>query len=247
MRKIFLALTLTLVLSLAFGGVLVFAASAAVAGDPLYNINQGLGSKLTVLSATLSAVGESVGLGESQTESLAANDTGNGINDDGPGDDGDDGDDDDGINDGAYCRGDKEKKHPAGEKLAGEFFGTDDPEKFEAGYTEIMGWFCEGGFGFGEIGLAYRIHGVLLTTNPELLVADIFALRAEMGWGEILHYYGLEKPPKPAKPVKQPKLNNGSGANGQGNAYGHEKNKVNNGQGNAHGKDKVKDKKGKKP
>ena len=42
MRKILLALTITLVLSFVFGSVLVLAANAAVPGDPLYSIDREL-------------------------------------------------------------------------------------------------------------------------------------------------------------------------------------------------------------
>jgi hypothetical protein len=229
MRKIFLALTITLVLSLATGGALVFAAGSVALAGSLYASEHGL--RAIPLNLTR--------YGSGAQEALVSQDGRPLLQDPLPGSE----IDADDANDGAYCRGDMDKNHPAGEKLASEFFeaGYFDEDATVAGiYDEIMDRFCNGHYGFGEIALGYRIAAA-----AGVLADEVFELRAGgMGWGEILQEYGLEKPPKPPKPAKPPKLGNG---NGQGNAYGHEKENGNNGQGNAYGKDKNKDKKAKKP
>lgn len=62
--------------------------------------------------------------------------------------------------------------HPTGEKLA---------QRYGVTYEEIMHWFCNGRYGFGEIDLAYSLSAQ--TSRP---VTEIFAMRAAgMGWGEI--------------------------------------------------------------
>ena len=62
--------------------------------------------------------------------------------------------------------------HPTGEKLA---------QRYGVTYEEIMHWFCNGHYGFGEIDLAYSLSAQ--TGKP---VEEIFAMRASgMGWGEI--------------------------------------------------------------
>lgn len=220
MRKIFLALTITLILSLATGGVLVFAAASAVPGGSL--LTSGRDLKALHLDLTGSQAGAQALLQDPLPDPEV---------------------DPEDPNDGAYCLGDRDKKHPVGEKLANEFLEAgyfDEAATVDGIYDEIMERFCEGHYGFGEIALGYRIAAA-----AGVAAEDVFALRAGgMGWGEILDEYGLEKPPKPPKPAKPPKIDNG---NGQGNAYGHDKEKGNNGQGNAYGKDKHKDKKAKKP
>lgn len=244
MRKLLLAFTITLVLSLALGGGLAFAANLAAPGEALNTVSHGFEALKASLAHSEPAVRQSQRQvsAESLTELQAQ-----AVQEDNPLLEEPLVDPENEANDGAYCRGDKTIKHPVGEKLAGEFFGADDPAAFEAGYTEIMGWFCgsaEGSvrYGFGEIRLGYQIAAAAGLT-PE----EIFALRAEgKGWGNILKDLGLKmKDVKPSKPDKPPKPENGN--NGQGNAYGQDKEKGNNGQGNAYGHDKDKGNKGKKP
>jgi hypothetical protein len=240
MRKLVLALTITLVLSLALGGGLALAAKAVTPGVPLL-AKYGM---LVQLDDNTN-INENANGNTNDDANVNANDNDNA--NDNSNDNANDNSNvntNEAVNDGAYCRGDKTKKHPTGETLAGEFFGTDDPAAFEAGYTEVMGWFCGGGngstrFGFGEIRLGYQIAAA-----AGLTPAEIFAMRAEgKGWGNILKDLGLSmkdvKPPKPPKPNK-PKTpgigdgNNGNTGNngnagGNGNAYGHDKNKGNKG------------------
>jgi hypothetical protein len=187
-----LALTLALLLSLAFGGALVFASSNLPALS-----NQSLN-------------GAAVGHAD------------------------DDPDDEKGPKDGAYCSGEGDKLHPTGEKLAQRYSeSSEEPVT----YTEIMTWFCDYGYGFGEINLAY---GISLAKGVP--VSEVFDKRASgMGWGNILKEYGLDK--KPDKPPKPPKPDNGNGggngngnADNNGNAYGHDKNKGNNGNHGGQGK-----------
>jgi hypothetical protein len=62
--------------------------------------------------------------------------------------------------------------HPTGMKLA---------QRYGAPYEDIMHWFCDFHYGFGEIDLAYSLRHQ--TGRP---VEEIFAMRASgMGWGNI--------------------------------------------------------------
>lgn len=130
---------------------------------------------------------------------------------------------------GGRCGESGDPNHPAAEKLAGEF---------GVGAGEVMGWFC-GGYGFGEIGLAYSISQQ--TGTP---VLAIFQQRASgMGWGTIMQSYGLIGKNKDAgapAPSTAPALNNGNGNGNNGNnGNGNNgKNKGNNGGGNGKGKGK---------
>lgn len=265
MRKILLALTITLILSLASGGVLVFAANAAAPGDLLYGVDRGLeavqlgltpnqhsalllqsrfaferlgelqsltargdqqylADTLAELAAALSTLEAAVEAGDLEPESVAGlvnaafmrnlnlqdESNGNGNPDDDPDDGGEEAGET--MKDGAYCQGQAEKHHPTGDKLA---------QRYQVGYEEVMGWFCDGGYGFGEIDLAYSIAGA-----AGVPVTEVFDLRASgVGWGNVLKEYGLDK-----KPDKPPKPDNANG-----NAYGHDKDKDKD-------KDKVKDK-----
>jgi hypothetical protein len=89
--------------------------------------------------------------------------------------------------------------HPRGMDLAEDFVVT---------FETIMGYFCEDGYGFGEIKLAYQIS---LANDEEVVnVEEVFALRESgLGWGEIMQQYNLigstrdktkEKPENPGKP-----------------------------------------------
>jgi hypothetical protein len=103
--------------------------------------------------------------------------------------------------DGTFCNGTAAKHHPAGDKLAGEF---------GVAYEDIMHWFCECGYGFGEIAQAYQI-----SERTGISVEEIFNQRGSgLGWGQIKQSYGLAgngKPPKdghPGKPDKPGKNKN---------------------------------------
>lgn len=127
---------------------------------------------------------------------------------------------------GGRCAEGAEDHHPAGDKLA---------ETYGVSYDEIMGWFC-GGYGFGEIALAYQI-----SQATGVSITDIFTQRAGgMGWGQIMQSYGLigagaksgAGGGQPGGGNGQPQNqgagngNNGNGNNGNGN----------NGNGNGNGK-----------
>lgn len=79
---------------------------------------------------------------------------------------------------GFFCDTDGEARHPAGTRLA---------RMFDVTYDEVMTAFCEEGYGFGEIMIAY-----LLARAAEGDVADIFALRQQgLGWGRIIQETGV--------------------------------------------------------
>lgn len=86
---------------------------------------------------------------------------------------------------GGSCGEARDDSHPAAAKL-GANYGV--------GSSEVMDWFC-GGYGFGEIALAYK-----LAQLNGIAVDEIFQLRSGgMGWGLIMQQYGLigkNKPPK---------------------------------------------------
>lgn len=273
MRKILLALTFTLILSLASGGVLVLASNMAAPGDPLYSVDRGLEAvqlslapsqrsalllqsrfaferlgelqtlaargdqqyqqdTLAEVAAALSALEAAVKADVLEPQRVAglvnaafthnanfastAGSNGKGNSDGDPTDDGDQ--DSDAAKDGAYCRGASETHHPTGEKLA---------QRYQVSYDEVMGWFCDGRYGFGEIDLAYSI-----ARAAGVPVSQVFDQRASgMGWGNVLKEFGLDK-----KPDKPPKPDNG-----KGNAYGHDKDKAKD-KDNNKDKDKEKDK-----
>ncbi|MBE0695848.1 MAG: FecR domain-containing protein [Anaerolineaceae bacterium] len=71
---------------------------------------------------------------------------------------------------GSQCTG--ANPHPTGMKLA---------QRYGVSYDEIMKWFCDYHYGFGEIDLAYS-----LSRQYGKPVEEIFAMRASgMGWGNI--------------------------------------------------------------
>jgi hypothetical protein len=76
-----------------------------------------------------------------------------------------------------YCNGTATRRHPAGAKLA-QRLSVDD--------NEWMAWYCQG-YGFGEIGLAYRI-----SRAAGVAVDQVFAQHGSgLGWGEIIQIFGL--------------------------------------------------------
>lgn len=71
-----------------------------------------------------------------------------------------------------FCRGDSEKKHPVGERIAERYLDGD--------YDQVMTWFCAGN-GFGQIMLALETGKV-----TDLTAEDVLAERANgKGWGQI--------------------------------------------------------------
>jgi len=72
--------------------------------------------------------------------------------------------------------------HPQGVRLS---------ERHGVSYDEIMTWFCDGRYGFGEINQAYS-----LSEETGVPVEDIFGMRASgMGWGQIKQDLGVIGPP----------------------------------------------------
>jgi hypothetical protein len=82
---------------------------------------------------------------------------------------------------------DAEDTHPVADRLA---------QDYDAQYEDIIGWFCQG-FGFGEIGLAYRINATTGTALDEIFDAR---LESNMGWGQIMQQEGLIGRPEEAGP-----------------------------------------------
>jgi len=77
----------------------------------------------------------------------------------------------------AFCVG-REIEHPAVGRLA---------ELYEVDYTTLIGWFCDDGFGVGQIMLALTTAAA---TGDD--AADLLTERAEgRGWGEIWQDRGL--------------------------------------------------------
>ncbi len=71
--------------------------------------------------------------------------------------------------------------HPVGQSLA-DTYGLD--------YKTIMGWFCNDGFGFGEI-----VHALETSEATDLSPQQVLDLRAEQGWGQIWQELGLKGKP----------------------------------------------------
>jgi hypothetical protein len=76
----------------------------------------------------------------------------------------------------AYCVG--ADPHPTTQRLADTYGAT---------YEEIMGWFCDEGYGLGEIE-----HALQTSATTGLSVEDVFALKTDLGgWGEVWQELGL--------------------------------------------------------
>ncbi len=89
-------------------------------------------------------------------------------------------------------------------------------------YEDIMGWFCDGNFGFGEIALA-------LQTSEEtgMLAGDILGMRSEVGgWGQVWRELDLTRGNRPdhAGQPEEPgqQGNQGQGSQGQGQGQGNQ-------------------------
>jgi hypothetical protein len=105
-----------------------------------------------------------------------------------------------------HCGESADTSHPAAEKLGNEF---------GVGAGEIMGWFC-GGYGFGEISLAYNI-----SKQTGMPVTAIFQQRAGgMGWGKIMQSYGLIGEDASANGGPNKVNHSGNGGNGKNQAKG---------------------------
>jgi hypothetical protein len=232
MKRMVLAITVAIALSLAAGGLLIGFASAAAPGG-MEKLSQAFASVKQAIAPQSNVQAVSAGgmhntaLGAQPVQADSAATFGEQT----------DGETFKQPKEGAYCDGASETTegtietsdvistttHPKGDELAQEF-GVD--------YTEIMGWFCKG-YGFGEISHAYDISKL-----KGIPVEDVFALRASgMGWGKIKQSYGLIG--KPAHTEN----GNGNGAGNGNNGNNGQKNGGNNGnkgngndKGNGHSK-----------
>jgi hypothetical protein len=73
--------------------------------------------------------------------------------------------------------------HPVARRLADEY---------GVGYDDVMGWFCGGRYGLGEIKIALEAGQAL-----DMLPEDLLALKTELGgWGQVWHSLGLKGKPK---------------------------------------------------
>ncbi len=69
--------------------------------------------------------------------------------------------------------------HPVAEWLA---------EKYEVPYEEIMDWFCEGHYGFGEI-----VHALVASEETGIPPEELLAMKTELGgWGQVWRELGMK-------------------------------------------------------
>lgn len=104
-------------------------------------------------------------------------------------DEGEEGDDDgEGEGElGYFCRAETEDQHPVGAALA---------ETYETEYEQVMQWFCEGRFGFGQIMLALQTAQM-----EEVEAGELLERRAGgEGWGQIWVDMGVIGKDKEADP-----------------------------------------------
>lgn len=97
-----------------------------------------------------------------------------------------------------FCRPEAQKDHPFAAALA---------ETYDTESSKIMGWFCDGGYGFGQIMLALQTASRMGVDAGELLARR----SAGEGWGKIWVEMGLigkdreAHPPGPPEHAKRPK------------------------------------------
>ena len=89
--------------------------------------------------------------------------------------------------------------HPVANRLAAQY---------EVAYEEIMGWFCEGHYGLGEIKLALATG-----RQTDLAPEEVLAMKTELGgWGQVWLELGLkgkkDKDPEGAEPPGAAKRGN---------------------------------------
>jgi hypothetical protein len=101
---------------------------------------------------------------------------------------GDEGDpEEDGGDDQDYCTG--ADQHPHAQDLADSYEGVD--------YAQIMEWFCDRNFGFGEI-----MHALDTSEITGVAPEELLDMKKELGgWGKVWQELGLiGKPPDSGKP-----------------------------------------------
>ena len=185
MLKVVLPIFLVTILA---GGVLVLAAGATASGEILAGVSRQVEMLRAnrAVSPMQPADDNTNGNDNSNTN---GNDNGNENDNSNSNTNDNDNTNDSGFKqpkDGAYCNDTKTEHHPVGDKLAAEF-GVE--------YEDIMYWFCDCGYGFGEIAQAYQI-----SEKAGVSVEEVFDQRGSgMGWGQIKQSYGLagySKPPQ---------------------------------------------------
>jgi hypothetical protein len=221
------AVAIVLALLVSTGGV-IYAADAAVPGDPLYGVDQAvesarlglthrpesvmnlllslaeerlreaeelaaqqdegnLGVVLDNYGATVSALAQTLGTVEGADRATLTALLDQAFSDHdvrltkilGPvvvADAADEGGEETGEEDAAYCVG--AGPHPTAQRLA---------ETYDATYEEIMGWFCDDGYGLGEIE-----HALQTSEATALSVQEVLDLKTGLGgWGEVWQDLGL--------------------------------------------------------
>lgn len=80
---------------------------------------------------------------------------------------------------GHYCTN-PDDHHPALDRLA---------QQYSTPYEKVLGWFCHGRFGVGEIKHAFEAS---VAVNGRYSPEQILAMKVEMGgWGQVWQFLGL--------------------------------------------------------
>jgi hypothetical protein len=91
-----------------------------------------------------------------------------------------------------FCMPGVTAQHPMGLRLAQQF----STETYTLTYETVMAWFCQGGYGFGQIKLALQTAAAT-GVDPAVLLAS----KTEMGgWGQVWKEYGKKGKPGHAGP-----------------------------------------------
>jgi hypothetical protein len=90
----------------------------------------------------------------------------------------------------AFCLAGAEVQHPVGKRIAAAY---------ELEYEEVMKWFCQDGYGFGQILLALRT-----SSATDLSPEDALGLKTSLGgWGKVWKEHGLiGRPAHAGNPAK---------------------------------------------
>jgi hypothetical protein len=91
----------------------------------------------------------------------------------------------------AFCADLGGRQHPVGSRIA-QGYGVD--------YGTVMGWFCNGHYGFGQIVLALQTSQFV-----EFTPGDLLAMKSERGgWGVVWRELGFTGRPKADRPAGGP-------------------------------------------
>jgi hypothetical protein len=100
----------------------------------------------------------------------------------------------------AFCADLGGRKHPVGSRIA---YG------YSVDYGTVMGWFCDGHYGFGQIVLALQTSRFV-----DMSPADLLAKKSELGgWGLVWQELGFTGRPKADRPAGGPPAWAGSDGN----------------------------------